>query len=52
MPVYRLLIKYDIEDIPQTFIPNGTKSYFYTKDDAHSKCLLIERYEILIYRFL
>ncbi|WP_258034700.1 hypothetical protein [Bacillus thuringiensis] len=46
------LLKYDIEDIPQTFIPNGTKRYLYTKDDAHSKRLLIDRYEFLIYHSL
>ncbi|MDA1775309.1 Tn3 family transposase [Bacillus cereus] len=46
------LLKYDIEDIPQTFIPNGSKRYLYTKDDAHSKRLLIDRYEFLIYHSL
>ena len=48
----KTLLKYDIEDIPQTFIPNGTKRYLYTKDDAHSKRLLIDRYEFLIYHSL
>ncbi|MEB8734714.1 Tn3 family transposase, partial [Bacillus cereus] len=48
----KTLLKYDIEDIPQTFIQNGTKRYLYTKDDAHSKRLLIDRYEFLIYHSL
>lgn len=39
----KTLLKYDIEDIPQIFIQNGTKRYLYTKDDAHSKPLLIDR---------
>ncbi|MBG9578423.1 hypothetical protein ABE42_04120, partial [Bacillus thuringiensis] len=34
------------------FIQNGTKRYLYTKDDAHSKRLLIDRYEFLIYHSL
>ncbi|MED3020699.1 Tn3 family transposase, partial [Bacillus thuringiensis] len=37
----KALLKYDIENIPQTFIQNGAKRYLYTKDDAHSKRLLI-----------
>ncbi|MEC2862176.1 hypothetical protein P9Y72_03975 [Bacillus cereus] len=48
----KTLLNYDIEDIPQTFIQNGTKRYLYTKDDAHSKRLLIDRYEFLIYHSL
>ncbi|PGO61558.1 DDE transposase, partial [Bacillus cereus] len=48
----KTLLKYDIEDIPQTFIQNGTKRYLYTKDDGHSKRLLIDRYEFLIYHSL
>lgn len=45
----KTLLKYDIEDIPQTFIQNGTKRYLYTKD---AKRLLIDRYEFLIYHSL
>nr|WP_257143282.1 Tn3 family transposase [Bacillus cereus] len=48
----KTLLKYDIEDIPQTFIQSGTKRYLYTKDDAHPKRLLIDRYEFLIYHSL
>ncbi|WP_256260793.1 hypothetical protein [Bacillus thuringiensis] len=48
----KALLKYDIENIPQTFIQNGAKRYLYTKDDAHSKRLLIDRYEFLIYHSL
>ncbi|XHT83131.1 hypothetical protein QRA08_27625 (plasmid) [Bacillus cereus] len=48
----KTLLKYGIEDIPQTFIQNGTKAYLYTKDDAYSKRLLIDRYEFLIYNLL
>ncbi|MEC2715527.1 hypothetical protein P9X50_28200, partial [Bacillus cereus] len=39
----KTLLKYDIEDIPQTCIQNGAKRYLYTKDDVHSKRLLIDR---------
>lgn len=45
----KALTKYDIEDIPQAFITNGNKRYLYTKNGSHSKCLLINRYEFLIY---
>ncbi|PHB05544.1 DDE transposase [Bacillus wiedmannii] len=45
----KTLTKYDIEDIPQVFITNSNKRYLYTKDESHSKRLLIDRYEFLIY---
>lgn len=45
----KALTKYDIEDIPQAFITNSNKRYLYTKDEPHSKRLLIDRYEFLIY---
>ncbi|UYX55711.1 hypothetical protein M3Y14_30975 (plasmid) [Bacillus thuringiensis] len=45
----KTLTKYDIEDIPQAFITNSNKRYLYTKDGLHSKRLLIDRYEFLIY---
>ncbi|AIY72954.1 transposase (plasmid) [Bacillus cereus] len=45
----KTLTKYDIEDIPQAFITNSNKSYLYIKDEPHSKRLLIDRYEFLIY---
>ncbi|MED1405515.1 Tn3 family transposase [Bacillus mycoides] len=45
----KTLTKYDIEDIPQVFITNSNKRYLYIKDESHSKRLLIDRYEFLIY---
>lgn len=45
----KTLTQYDIEDIPQAFITNSNQRYLYTKDDSHSKRLLIDQYEFLIY---
>lgn len=43
------LSKYDIEDIPQAFITNSNKRYLYIKEESNSKCLLVDRFEFLIY---
>ena len=48
----RPLTQYKLEKIPTTIIPDTLQCYLYRTDDNGDKRLLIDRYEILLYRQL
>jgi len=46
------LSQYSLATFPFAFISDNVKRYLYARDDHGNKCLLVDRYEFLVYRLL